>query len=247
MSTPVNSRILVSACFLAALALPAAGCDIDPASILSDVNQPQVDIDATADDSGNTHIQVCVTTSLSPSCGRQQGGGDTASANFTGGAGASLEFKLEFQGMSGFEAGSYIGDLKGNGADELTVSFNSFASKVNLPKPMVFALPMEGSTHSLASGDIQLKWDKLGESDVKMEWSHQGKCASSDWNEVGGTLDDTGSFSIPKSAFPSVPAEGCEVSIIVNRSRSGTMHEKLAEDGSILGTQSRKVTLTLTP
>ncbi len=233
----------------ASLACLCAGCDLDPTDILNDVNAPQVDIDATADDSGNTHVQVCVTTTLSPSCGRQQGGGDTASANFTGGAGASLEFKLEFQGMSGFEAGSYLGDVKGNGPDELNVSFNSFASKVTLPKPMVFKTPMESGMHSLASGDIQLTWDKLGEADVKMEWSHQGKCAvaSNDWNEAGGTLDDTGSFSVPKSAFPSIPAEGCEVSIVVNRSRTGTMHEKLSEDGSITGTQSRKVTLTVTP
>lgn len=233
----------------AALALPAAGCDFDPENILNDINQPQVDINATADDTGNTHVQVCVTTSLSPSCGRQQGGGDTASAQFASGAGTALDFKLEYQGMSGFEAGTYQGDLMGNDAQELRVSFNSFASKVTLAKPIVFTAPKEGATHSLATGDLQLTWTPLAESDVKMQWAHQGKCPNSadDWNETGGDLTDTGSFTIPNSIFAKLPAGGCQVSIIANRSRNGTMHEKLAEDGSILATQSRKVTLTVTP
>jgi hypothetical protein len=140
----------------------------------------------------------------------------------------------------------------------IRVSFNDFGgSKVVMPELAELLSPEADSELSLGSGGgLVLSWTPPSQGEAaSMSWSLQplrddepGSCKNeTSWDGSSGTMEDTGSFTIPKDELPAdLPAEGCRVSLEISRGRDGTLDPGI-KLGRIAGEQHDSVRMTLKP
>jgi hypothetical protein len=120
------------------------------------------------------------------------------------------------------------------------------SSLVSMPQPFDITEPSSSSTIS-RSDDVTVTYDMSGTSDA-MSWSvTSGACASA---ASGSLSSDSGSFTISKGALAPTEANEqtatCQVTITLERTRSGTIDPHYGYGGTITAAQTRSITFTST-
>lgn len=126
-------------------------------------------------------------------------------------------------------------------------------SSVSLPDSFLFTAPQSNTIISRAD-DINLQWANSGTTD-SMSYDITGTCelSSGEIDNVNITLaipDDTGAHTVKTSDFISQiiePTSTCLLSIVLQRSRNGTLNNEFGLGGSIRGIQQRVVNFTSIP
>jgi hypothetical protein len=122
------------------------------------------------------------------------------------------------------------------------------SSTVTMPSPYNITAPTATATFSRANDDIPVTYDSSGTGDP-MTWNiSSGSCAS---NPSGSVSNDSGSFTITKGALVTNDAAEktatCQVTITLQRTRTGTIDSHYGYGGTINAAQTRSVTFTSTP
>lgn len=116
------------------------------------------------------------------------------------------------------------------------------ASVVRLPAP--FELEVAPREASRATDDVELTWDPPGNGDI--DWQISGECIKREWDAI----PDDGSHTITADSietFESDKADSCTVTVLLERSRRGSVDEAFTEGGRVVAIQRRRTTFTSTP
>jgi hypothetical protein len=140
---------------------------------------------------------------------------------------------------------------------EIRFTVNEYTeTKVTMPVVPVLTLPKAGSF--VSSGlDLVLEWEPISTGDpmfwlLSRPYYEPGDpCAEVDWGPGGwdreGELQDTGSFVIPKEAFPTgLPDGGCRANVTLKTAHEGSLDPTI-NAGRIVGDQFYTVEFTLLP
>ena len=141
----------------------------------------------------------------------------------------------------------FDGDAEG---DQFEVSFtravDEGAPSSRMTLPAKFDLAAPPATASRAQS-LTLTWSPAGSSDA-MSWDAEGDCIEREGAPITG---DPGTLTIAgdiiKKRMAANTPDQCTVTLIVKRSKRGTLDPNYGEGGSVGGIQQRKVTFTSMP
>lgn len=131
--------------------------------------------------------------------------------------------------------GQYVGLILEPPRDRQTVDivFNDLpASRVTLPPFFEIHSPtLNQQIRKSEAPSVRVEWEPFGQ-EFPVIWRRiliynglgNDPCDALDWPILEGEEEDDGSLEIPTEAFPSnLPAEGCDVAIIVQKRTFGTL------------------------
>jgi hypothetical protein len=120
-------------------------------------------------------------------------------------------------------------------------------STCTMPAPFAISAPA-GSTSSSRGADLAVAYGPGGTGD-SMTWQATGDCIKSTGTQY--LTGDPGAFTIAKGTLVPVDAQhasmSCPVSIVVYRTRKGTLDPAYGHGGNIFAQQTRSVAFTSTP
>jgi hypothetical protein len=122
------------------------------------------------------------------------------------------------------------------------------SSTVTMPAPYNITTPTSSATFSRQSDDVTVTYDSSGTGDP-VTWNISSTTCSS--SPSGSVANDSGSFTIAKGSLVTTDAQEknltCQVTITLQRTRTGTIDSHYGYGGTINATQERSVTFTSTP
>lgn len=138
-------------------------------------------------------------------------------------------------------AGVLLGALNHTPQEGMTVDvfFNDFAPSTTVMPPFLKlqAPAFDEKISRSTAASVRVEWEPSGK-DFPIVWHRVSNyaahgtrpCDALTWpKSEGETVDDAGFFDIPLDAFPTeLPAEGCEVAIMVERRHIGTLGEGMS-------------------
>ncbi len=152
----------------------------------------------------------------------------TYHASFSGQDGAGTMYNVALNRRSGF--------------------MSAPSSTVTMPAPYTITAPTASATFSRASDDITVTYSSSGSGDP-VTWNISSTSCSS--SPSGSVANDSGSLTITKGSLVTTDAQEknvtCQVTITLQRTRTGTIDSHYGYGGTINAAQQRSVTFTSTP
>ena len=138
---------------------------------------------------------------------------------------------------------SFLRVHTGDGTESCTGS-SAPDSYATLPAPYLLTGPAPDTSFSRATDDVAISWDTA--SGDPMSWTMNGDCIQLKTS----SFTDSGSVTIPAAEF--VPeqneqASTCNVTVVITRSRGGTVDANYGEGGSFVAYQVRTVQIQSAP
>ncbi len=172
----------------------------------------------------------------------------TDSLSATSGNGKSPLKKFDLLGLVSYN-GTLSGDDEGKsvtvalarGADDTGAP----SSTLTLPAKFALTAPAAAATFIRGKDAIEVKWDKSGKSDP-MSVELTGSCIQT----VSQTPSDSGSVIIAAAdikASKDNETKTCDVTVLVKRTRNGTLDPAYGKGGSVRGIQARSVSVQSAP
>lgn len=204
-------------------------------------------ISGLSDGSGNTSVSVSLRVGAQSTTFVELSGTDELKATSDGKSVVLKKFEL--LGLVTYN-GTLAGDDEGKG---VTVAFTRASPDVSAPTstfsmPAKFALkaPAVQANFKRGTDAIEVKWDNDGKADP-MTVELTGTCIDPVSKAVA---TDTGSLVISGSelkASKDNETKSCNVTIVVRRTRTGTLDAAYGQGGIANGIQSRQVIVNSTP
>jgi hypothetical protein len=146
----------------------------------------------------------------------------------------------------------YTAELEGDEEDKgVQISFvrtedeSAPSSALTMPAPVTFTAPEPGLALVGGSDDLEIAWDNSGKDDP-LTLIVNGYCIDL-YKEV---IEDDGSHVMPANTLTISEegyAEGCDISITLERSRVGTLDPAFDPEGTIHAIAKREVEISFTP
>ncbi len=200
----------------------------------------------TADGSGKTRVSTTLQVGQLSTTFVEIAGTDALDAS--SGTDKSAMAKSSLLGLVSYSA-SLTGDEEGK---SVTVALtraspdtSAPSSTLTLPAKFQITGPTGGAAFARGADAIEVKWDNSGKTDA-MSAELSGSCIK----PVTKTGPDTGSLIIAGAdlvATKDNETKTCDVSIVVKRSRTGTLDAAYGKGGSVQGIQSRVLSITSKP
>lgn len=122
------------------------------------------------------------------------------------------------------------------------------SSTVTMPASLAMTAPEPGLAWLGGTDDLEIAWDNSGKEDT-LTLSIRGDCIKAHQEE----LEDDGVHRVPantltlEEGMEEGMADGCEISVTLERHRKGTLDPAFDQAGTIQAVVTRQVVLTFTP